>query len=135
MRWYHDLTDSPQYMVIVGVVWLVLTCLGIAVLVRLWGTGGVLLASGVSIAGMILWDTLVERPKRAARRRAAELEQSPPGTQPLHSPEGSHEPHWAERLPYPLSSLGPFLPVTAVAGGIVFLSLLLNVLIGGCSTP
>ena len=135
MRWHRDLTDSPQYMVIVGVTWLVLTCLTIAALVRLWGTGGALLAGGASIAVMVLWDTLVERPKRVARRKSGRLQQSAPGTQPLQSPEGSHEPHWAERLPYPLSSLGPFVPVTAVAAGIVFITLLLNALIGGCSTP
>ena len=88
VRWLQDLTDTPQYMLIVGVTWVVVTGLAMAGLLRLWGTGGALLAVGVGIAVLVAWDRLFEQPKRDARRAAIGEAQQSPGTQGLQSREG-----------------------------------------------
>ena len=135
MRWLQDLTDTPQYMLIVGVTWVVVTGLAMAGLLRLWGTGGAFLAVGVGIAVLVAWDRLFEQPKRDARRAAIGEAQQSPGTQGLQSREGDHAPHWAAWLPHPLDSVARLFPATVVVLAILVIALALNGLIGRCGSP
>ena len=135
MRWLQDLTDTPQYMLIVGVTWVVVTGLAMAGLLRLWGTGGALLAVGVGIAVLVAWDRLFEQPKRDARRAAIGEAQQSPGTQGLQSRERDHAPHWAAWLPHPLDSVARLMPVTLVVAAMLVIALALNGLIGRCGSP
>ncbi len=135
VRWLQDLTDTPQYMLIVGVTWIAVTGVAMGGLLRLWGTGGAFLAVGVSIAVLVAWDRLIEQPKRGARRAAIGEAQQSPGTQALQSPEGDHAPHWGAWFPHPLDSVARFFPATVLVLAIMGVTLALNSLIGKCGSP